>query len=91
MSEPQKILVIETLYLGDLIHTLPLIQALRVRYPSAELDVLCRAVNAPLLAHVRGIDRVREMDPNRHKSVVGLVVKKDNVGDPGILLPKVPR
>lgn len=72
MSEPQKILVIETLYLGDLIHTLPLIQALRVRYPSAELDVLCRAVNAPLLAHVRGIDRVREMDPKRHKSVVGL-------------------
>lgn len=72
MNEPRRLLVIETLYLGDLIHTLPLIQALRVRYPAAQLDVLCRAANAPLLAQVRGIDRVREMDPRRHRSLAGL-------------------
>ena len=73
LSLPARILVIETLYLGDLIHTLPLIQALRRRYPAAQLDVLVRAAHVPLMAHVQGIDKVLAMDPRRHRSPSGLL------------------
>ncbi len=68
---PERILVIETLYLGDLIHTLPLIQALRARYPVAKLDVLVRAAHVPLMAHVPGVDRVLAMDPALHHGLGG--------------------
>ncbi len=71
--EPTRILVIETLYLGDLIHTLPLIQALRARYPAAQLDVLVRALHVPLMAHVAGIDQVLAMDAALHRSASGLL------------------
>lgn len=71
-AEPQRILVIETLYLGDLIHTLPLLQALRARFPQAQLDVLVRAAHVPLMAQVAGIDSVLAMEPQRHKSLGGL-------------------
>lgn len=72
VGEPQKILVIETLYLGDLIHTLPLLQALRPRYPAAQLDVLVRAPHVPLMAQVAGIGSVLAMEPKTHKSLSGL-------------------
>lgn len=70
---PARILVIETLYLGDLIHTLPLIQALRRRYPAAQIDVLVRAAHAPLMRHVAGINTVLVMDPKQHRSLRGLL------------------
>ena len=73
LSPPARILVIETLYLGDLIHTLPLIQALRRRYPAAQLDVLVRTAHVSLMAHVVGVDTVLAMDPRRHRSVSGLL------------------
>lgn len=73
LSSPARILVIETLYLGDLIHTLPLIQSLRRRYPAAQLDMLVRAAHVPLMAHVVGIDTVLAMDPRRHRSASGLL------------------
>jgi len=69
---PERILVIETLYLGDLVHTLPLVQALRARFPTAKLDLLVRAGHVPLMAHVAGVDRVMAMDPRLHRGVSGL-------------------
>ena len=71
--EPERILVIETLYLGDLIHTLPLIQALRRRYPTAQLDVLVRAGHVALMRQVSGIDQVLAMDPKQHRGLRGLL------------------
>ena len=73
MIDVQRILVIETLYLGDLIHTLPLIQALRARYPAAQLDVLVRAPHVALMQQVVGIDQVLAMDPKQHRGARGLL------------------
>lgn len=73
VTTPERILVIETLYLGDLIHTLPLIHAVRARYPAAQLDVLVRAAHVPLMRHVAGISDVLAMDPKQHRSVGGLL------------------
>lgn len=73
MSEPQRILVIKTLYLGDLIHTLPLINALRARYPSAQLDVLVREPHVALMRQVSSINGVLAMDPKRHRGLRGLL------------------
>ncbi len=73
MTDPQRILVIETLYLGDLIHTLPLIQALRVRYPTAQLDVLVRAPHVSLMQQVNSIDSVLAFDPKQHHSLAGVL------------------
>jgi heptosyltransferase-2 len=37
----ERILVIQTAFLGDAILTLPMIEKLKERYPSSEIDVLC--------------------------------------------------
>lgn len=79
LSAPHRILVIETLYLGDLIHTLPLIHAVRMRYPAAQLHVLARAAFAPLLAGHPDIDQVLVMDPRLHKSWGGLRALADQL------------
>jgi lipopolysaccharide heptosyltransferase II len=43
------VLVSRLQYLGDVVLTLPVIQALRVRYPNAEIDYLTRGASAELL------------------------------------------
>jgi lipopolysaccharide heptosyltransferase II len=45
-----KVLVTRLQYLGDVILTLPLIEAIRRRYPRAEVDYLCRPPAAELLS-----------------------------------------
>lgn len=71
-QRPTRILVVETLYLGDLIHTLPLLQALRAAYPEARLDVLVRAPHVGLMAQVAGVDEVLAMDPRQHRGLGGI-------------------
>jgi ADP-heptose:LPS heptosyltransferase len=73
MNAPQRLLVVETLYLGDLIHALPLVQALRARFPAARLEVLVRAAHAPLMAQVAAIDETLVMDPAQHRRPGGLL------------------
>ena len=68
-----KILLVETLYLGDLVHCLPLLRAVRARYPEASLHALVRAANAPLLEGFPGLDRVLVMDPSHHRRPRGLL------------------
>lgn len=68
-----KILFVETLYLGDLVHSLPLLQAVRARFPDAELHLLVRAGNAALLQGYPGIDRLWLMEPTRHRGLGGLL------------------
>ena len=67
-----KILIVETLYLGDLIHTLPLLRAVRARFADAELHLLARSATAPLLHGDTGIDRLWVMDPRQHRHWAGL-------------------
>ncbi len=68
----ERILVVETLYLGDLVHTLPLLQAIRRRFPAARLDVLVRMPHVALMRHVAGIDQILGMDPKEHRGLRGL-------------------
>jgi heptosyltransferase II len=40
MADPSKILVFQTAYLGDVVLTTPLLDALRSKYPSARIDIV---------------------------------------------------
>jgi len=58
-----RILVTRLQYLGDTILTLPLIDAIRERYPSASVDYLCRRPSSDLLKRDPRFDRVFELRP----------------------------
>lgn len=62
---PQRILVVQWDHLGDCILSLPLLRALKRRWPAAELHVLCGAWNAPLVRHLPEVDRVFAMQATR--------------------------
>lgn len=62
MKEPRRILIVRTSSLGDIIHTLPAFQSLRVAYPQAGIDWLVEKRAAFLLRAVPGIDRIVPID-----------------------------
>ena len=47
----RRILLIKFSALGDVVHTIPVVNKLRRRYPSAEIDWLVRPAFAELIAH----------------------------------------
>jgi len=49
MDSAEKILVLQTSFLGDVVLTTPLLSALKRRFPSARLSVLCTPQAKPLL------------------------------------------
>ncbi len=49
MSEPQRILLVRTSALGDIVHSLPVLSALRRRYPGARIGWVVEEVFASLL------------------------------------------
>lgn len=49
--------------LGDLVHTLPVVPALRAAYPDAQLDWLVDERWSPLMKLVRGVDEVISLRP----------------------------
>lgn len=53
-----RALFIQLARLGDLVQSLPAIEAVRARYPNRPLDLLCSAPLAPLFERVRVIDRL---------------------------------
>ena len=55
---PEKILVIRLDRLGDMVLTLPLLAAVKRRWPSAQVTLLCRESIAPIVEHHPAIDRV---------------------------------
>ncbi|MDB5972565.1 MAG: lipopolysaccharide heptosyltransferase [Hydrocarboniphaga sp.] len=67
-SNARKILAIEIAGLGDIVHSLPALWALRQGYPKAELHCLVQEGNASLLGMAPWIDRVI---PYRRFSSVG--------------------
>ena len=55
---PQKILVARTDALGDLVLTLPMLRALRKRFPNAQIDLLVRPYAAALACASQDVDGV---------------------------------
>ena len=56
----QKILLIKLSAMGDVVHTIPLLNALRRHYPKARIDWLTTPAIAELLRHNPAIDSVIE-------------------------------
>ena len=57
-ASPQKILIVKLSAIGDVIQTLPMLAALRRRFPEAEIDWVVEEEAAGLLKGYPGIDRV---------------------------------
>lgn len=55
---PSRILIVRLGSLGDLIHTLPALAALREQFPNAEIDWVVERAHAGLLAMVPGLSQV---------------------------------
>jgi lipopolysaccharide heptosyltransferase I len=52
-----RILIVRMSALGDIVHALPVLAALRAAHPSAEIDWLTDAAYSGILEHVEGISR----------------------------------
>ncbi len=73
-SEPRNILVAQTIYLGDLLLTLPLLTALRARYPSAAIDLLVQKDLSDLISLHPAVRRVLSLDrTGEHRGIRGLL------------------
>ncbi|MFN7986438.1 MAG: glycosyltransferase family 9 protein [Thermoanaerobaculia bacterium] len=57
MTPPSRILVVRLGALGDIVHTLPVVPALRAALPKVEIHWLVEARHAALAALVEGVDR----------------------------------
>lgn len=62
---PRRIAIIRTDLLGDVVMMLPMIHALRLAYPHAEIDLVVTPANVAMLLDQPGIDHVRVCDPER--------------------------
>jgi len=62
-SRPNRLLAVRLSSLGDLVHTIPVVPALRTAYPDAQLDWLVDERWSPLMKLVRGIDEVISLEP----------------------------
>jgi heptosyltransferase-2 len=64
-SDPNQILIVQLDHLGDAIISLPMLRALRQRFPSACIDVLCAAWNQEWFESLAEVDNVRVLKSNR--------------------------
>lgn len=62
MNQPNRILVFQTAFLGDVILTLPLVQVLHSKFPDAHIDVLTTPRAAEILRNHPAIHTVLEYD-----------------------------
>lgn len=65
LSAPRRILVVRYRFIGDTLLTVPFLQALRQRYPHAEIDVLAGPNSGELLQHCPYINQVLLFDTTR--------------------------
>ena len=71
LSNIDKILVIRVDGIGDLLNATPAIALLRENYPSAEITVLARPLNAPVLIGNPDVDRILVFDRDgKHRGVL---------------------
>ena len=57
-----KILVIQTAFIGDAILTLPLLQSLKLYYPESFIDVIVIPRTAEIFAHHPAITKIIQYD-----------------------------
>ena len=70
LPDINKILVIRVDGIGDLLNSTPAIALLRENYPSAEITVLTRPLNAPVLIGNPDVDRILIFDRNgKHRGI----------------------
>ncbi len=80
----EKILVIQTAFIGDAILTLPMIQKLKEKYPQSEIDVLAIPVTGEIFSASPFVNDVILIDKRgKHKSFFSLIkfinqIKKNN-------------
>lgn len=63
VSGHSRILLIKPSSLGDIVHTLPVVSALKTQWPESHLTWLVKRQWAELVERVEGIDRVWPIDP----------------------------
>ena len=69
VSEVERILIVRASALGDVVHTLPALSALRQVFPGAEIDWLVEPLSAPLLEghpHLTQVHLLPRQDWKRH-------------------------
>ena len=59
-TAPSRVLIARTDALGDLVVTLPLVHALKARFPAVQVDILVRSYASPVAQQAIGVDRVVE-------------------------------
>ncbi|MFN0157938.1 MAG: lipopolysaccharide heptosyltransferase II [Bacteroidota bacterium] len=91
MRPPERILVFQTAFLGDVILTLPLMQVLRSRFPKAHIACVTIPGAAPLLAHHTAVDECIEFDKRGiHRGIGGIIRFKKILQQKGFDLAMVP-
>ena len=88
MSTPfNRILVIQTAFLGDVVLTTPLFRALRRRFPDARLDVLVTPAAAPLVEEDPHLDTVLTYDKRGREPLAGVARRLRQEGYDLLLAP----
>jgi lipopolysaccharide heptosyltransferase II len=67
MTEPRKILIIQTASIGDVILATPVVESFSASFPGAAVDFLLKKGIEPLLAGHPNLRRVLTWDKNRNK------------------------
>ncbi len=62
-SSDKRILLIKPSSLGDIVHTLPVVSAIKAQWPGSHMTWLVKRQWAGLVERVEGIDRVWSVDP----------------------------
>lgn len=62
---PHRILIVKLAAIGDVVMALPLLSALRKKYPHAHITWLCGSQVTPLLKSIPSIDHIIEIDEKR--------------------------
>jgi lipopolysaccharide heptosyltransferase I len=63
VSRHKRILLIKPSSLGDIVHTLPVVSAIKTQWPGSHITWLVKHQWAELIERVEGIDRVWSVDP----------------------------
>ncbi|GBE30228.1 MAG TPA: lipopolysaccharide heptosyltransferase II [Bacteroidetes bacterium] len=74
MDSFHRILIVQTAFLGDVVLTLPLVEAVHSSWPEAQVDFLSRASCEGLFLGHEHVDKVMVFDKqNRNRSLVGML------------------
>lgn len=74
---PRRILVIRLDLIGDLVLTMPLVQALKKAYPSAEIDLLATPASSKIVAFHPDLSEIMAYDPNIWRRPQALLRRKN--------------